>query len=213
MFYIDYGDGSRKKINEDELHLRNYCCHKLYAEALGNYYCGSDIGVFEKKFFGDRLPAKGTQKRKKWDEVASTFVEEAKTITSRYLNGKKFFDFLKSFTEGYQPLDLSRVKENTRSKNTPNQEKKEQTSSQRLNESKKRITEQEKQREQDKYTRAKGRKDVVGSLSTEPDKRFVVDKVQQEKYKRAKGQKESINQDNSSLDAVLRKRYEDLHKR
>ena len=155
---LTFFDNFEIREAKDELLLRNYCCHKLYAEALGNYYCGRNIGEFEKKFFGDKLPAKGTEKRKKWDEVAKVFVEEAKTIV---YGGKKFFDFLKGFTEGYQPLDLSRVKTKTQSKNKPNREKKEQSSSQRLDEAKKRITEQEKQRDQDRYARAKGCKEVV----------------------------------------------------
>ena len=45
------------------------------------------------------------------------------------------------------------------------------------------------------------------------EKELLNDEAQQEKYKRAKGQKESINQDNSSLDAILCKRFENLHKR
>ena len=43
------------------------------------------------------------------------------------------------------------------------------------------------------------------------------DEVQQQKYRQAKGRKETINESHesteSSLDQVLRKRYEDLHKR
>jgi len=94
----------------EDLYLRNYCCHKLYAAALGDYYCGSDIEAFEKSFFGNKLPAKGTEKRSKWDEVAKTFVEESKVIFSRRGSDKSFFDFIKGFTEGYQPLDLSSVR-------------------------------------------------------------------------------------------------------
>lgn len=221
----------RKQGKEEDLLLRNYCCHKLYAEALGNYYCGRNIGEFEKKFFGDKLPAKGTEKRKKWDEVAKVFVEEAKTIV---YGGKKFFDFLKGFTEGYQPLDLSRVKTKTRSKDTPKQEEKEQSSSQRLNEAKKRITEQEKQKDQDKYAAAKDRKEVVHTNEKSADskntpkqekkeqnssqrleearKRVTEQEKQrdQDRYAAAKGRKDVVYTNEKSAE-ILHRRYIQTH--
>ena len=105
----------RKQGKEEDLLLRNYCSHKLYAAALGDYYCGRNIKAFEKNFFGDQIPDQGTGEREKWDELASTFVEEAKNMN---FSGETFFDFLnKDFTKGYQPLDLSQVKMNTHSKN------------------------------------------------------------------------------------------------
>ncbi|MBE6452477.1 MAG: hypothetical protein E7012_03190 [Alphaproteobacteria bacterium] len=137
FLYLRVNDKENEKLNKKELYLRNYCCHKLYAEALGDYYCGSDIEAFEKSFFGDKLPAKGTVERSHWDVVAETFVEEAKTLSSRDHNGKNFFDFIKSFTDGYEPLDLSSIQtekmstksnsvdaDNTsKSENKPKQEK------------------------------------------------------------------------------------------
>lgn len=101
----DYQIGEEvTKDGKKEVVLRHYCSHKLYAEALGSYYCGTDIDAFERSFFKNELPAKGTEERKKWDEVANTFVGEAKEM----LNGL-LFNHLKSFTNGYMPIDFSRL--------------------------------------------------------------------------------------------------------
>jgi hypothetical protein len=83
--------------------LRHYCSHKLYAEALGEYYCGNNIDAFEDAFFKDKLPPKGSDQRQKWDEVAKVFVEESKAYT---YGDKKLLDWFKSFKDGYIPLNL-----------------------------------------------------------------------------------------------------------
>ena len=95
-----------KKFYETErdiVWLRHYCSHKLYAEALGEYYCGNNIDAFEDAFFKDKLPPKGTDQRQKWDEVAKVFVEESKAYT---YGDKKLLDWFKSFKDGYIPLNL-----------------------------------------------------------------------------------------------------------
>ncbi len=97
-----------KKFYETErdiVWLRHYCSHKLYAEALGEYYCGNNIDAFEDAFLKDKLPPKGTDQRQKWDEVAKVFIKESEDYT--WGDTKiKLFDLIKSFKDGYIPLNL-----------------------------------------------------------------------------------------------------------
>jgi hypothetical protein len=98
-----------KRLSDTErdiVWLRHYCSHKLYAEALGEYYCGNNIDAFEDAFFKDKLPPKGSDKRQKWDEVAKVFVEESKTSLAPHYDTIKIFDWIKSFKDGYIPLNL-----------------------------------------------------------------------------------------------------------
>ena len=54
--------------------LEAYCSHKLYQKELGEFYCGKDADKFEKDFFGDKIPEKGTMERANWDKVAQEYV-------------------------------------------------------------------------------------------------------------------------------------------
>ncbi len=89
--------------------LRHYCAHKLYAEALGEYYCGTDLDKFEKSFFRNMIPEKGTPERQKWDDVAAVYVQESKEKYPDYYNT------IKKLSDGYVPIDFSRLPQ----QNTP----------------------------------------------------------------------------------------------
>ncbi len=54
--------------------LEAYCSHKLYEKELGEYYCGKNADKFEKDFFGDKIPEKGTPERANWDKAAQEYV-------------------------------------------------------------------------------------------------------------------------------------------
>jgi hypothetical protein len=80
--------------------LAAYCSHKLYVAAFGQYYYGKHLQSFEEKFLDNKVPASGTPQRQKWDEVADTFVQEAKE--------QGLFETMRNKIRGYIPLDLSR---------------------------------------------------------------------------------------------------------
>ncbi len=54
--------------------FETYCAHKLYEKELGEFYCGKDTDKFEKDFFGDKIPEKGTPERANWDKAAQGYV-------------------------------------------------------------------------------------------------------------------------------------------
>ena len=54
--------------------FETYCAHKLYEKELGEFYCGKDTDKFEKDFFGDIIPGKGTAERANWDKAADEYV-------------------------------------------------------------------------------------------------------------------------------------------
>ena len=90
----------------NDIILTAYCSHKLYVDWYGKYYCGTDLSAFEKEFFGNKIPARGTQQRKDWDKLASFFIQEVKKYESKnefymqhVINAKKL----------YTPLDLDNV--------------------------------------------------------------------------------------------------------
>lgn len=118
------------QTDRESSYLLSYCSHKLYAAALGSYYCGTDIDAFEKVFFPNMLPAKGTEERKKWDEVAKVFVDEAKKLTYKK---QPLFDYIKGFSNGYMPIEFSRLSvEKVETKKQKTSEKKDKLSSKEL---------------------------------------------------------------------------------
>lgn len=54
--------------------LEAYCSHKLYEKELGEYYCGKNADKFEKDFFENKIPEKGTPERANWDKAADEYV-------------------------------------------------------------------------------------------------------------------------------------------
>lgn len=71
VLYFADGDFHKSYIFHN---LEAYCSHKLYEKELGEYYCGKDADKFEKDFFGDKIPEKGTVERANWDKAADEYV-------------------------------------------------------------------------------------------------------------------------------------------
>lgn len=88
--------------SESDKKLAAYCSHKLCATIWGKFYYGNSLKDFENKFFGNKIPAVGTQKRKNWDEIAKVFIED--------IRRKHSFDTLGEDTKKYIPIDFSSIK-------------------------------------------------------------------------------------------------------
>ena len=98
-------DDTQRRIIESA-----YNHHKLYAKLLGSYYYGDDINAFEEKFFGNRLPPKGSEKRSQMDANAEIFENDLKT------NDPKTYAFIQNLNKGYIAVDFSKLpaeKQNT----------------------------------------------------------------------------------------------------
>lgn len=104
----------RRKKEQNVFALQCYCSHKLYARAFGRYYYGHDLGEFEQKFFGDKVPNKGTNLRKKWDLVADAFVNVAQS------NGFLQQLVKSSGITGYIPVDFDKLTRNNMIANVRN---------------------------------------------------------------------------------------------
>ena len=83
--------------------LEAYCSHKLYEKELGEFYCGKDVDKFEKYFFEDKIPEKGTKKRADWDKVAQEYVS---FIENTHPN---LIQRMKQETQKYQSIDFSKL--------------------------------------------------------------------------------------------------------
>lgn len=97
--------GNKKDFHKSYVfhNLEAYCSHKLYEKELGEYYCGKDVDKFEKDFFGDKIPEKGTPERANWDKVAESFVN---IIENEYPNT---IQKMKQKSQNYKPVDFSKL--------------------------------------------------------------------------------------------------------
>lgn len=93
-----------KPQSESDKKLATYCSHKLCATIWGKFYYGNSLKDFENKFFGNKIPAIGTQKRKNWDEIAKVFIENIRR------KRKDNFDKLSEEAKKYIPIDFSSIK-------------------------------------------------------------------------------------------------------
>lgn len=138
--------------------LRHYCAHRLYAEALGEYYCGTDLDRFEQSFFRKMLPEKGTEERKKWDEVAAVYIQETKTQYPEY------YETIKNLSAGYIPVDFSKLpasRETTRDKKKQEREQKTDTAPRKKEEKKQNPTATPPNKKQDKPKEETAQKTMV----------------------------------------------------
>ncbi len=108
--FNDYSYNSRLFSQHGDFHksyvfhnLEAYCSHKLYEKELGEYYCGKDADKFEKDFFEDKIPEKGTPERANWDKVAESFVN---IIENEYPNT---IQKMKQKSQNYKPVDFSKL--------------------------------------------------------------------------------------------------------
>ena len=69
--FFHHGDFHKSYVFHN---LEAYCSHKLYQKELGEFYCGKNTDKFEKDFFGDKIPEKGTTERANWDKAAQEYV-------------------------------------------------------------------------------------------------------------------------------------------
>ncbi len=83
--------------------LEAYCSHKLYEKELGEFYCGKDTDKFEKDFFGDIIPEKGTPERANWDKAAQGYVS---FIENTHPN---LIQRMKQEAQKYHPIDFSKL--------------------------------------------------------------------------------------------------------
>lgn len=98
--YFRCGDYHKSYVFQN---LEAYCSHKLYEKELGEFYCGKNSEKFERDFFGDRLPEKGSPERAQWDMTAQQYVsfieKEHPNIIGRMQQEK----------QKYIPLDFSKL--------------------------------------------------------------------------------------------------------
>ena len=98
--YFRCGDYHKSYVFQN---LEAYCSHKLYEKELGEFYCGKNAEKFERDFFGDRLPEKGSPERAQWDKTAQQYVsfieKEHPNIIGRMQQEK----------QKYIPLDFSKL--------------------------------------------------------------------------------------------------------
>ena len=103
-FLEDTSNKNNLQSETDKI-LAAYCSHKLCAKVWGKYYYGNSLKDFEDKFFGNKIPAIGTQKRKNWDEIANVFIEDI-----RRKRKDNNFDILGEDAKKYIPIDFSSIK-------------------------------------------------------------------------------------------------------
>ena len=83
--------------------LESYCAHKFYQKHLGEFYCEKDADKFEEKVFGAKLPEKGSEERKKWDDIA---VRYANVLES---NNPECIKKMQSVKQEYTPIDFRKA--------------------------------------------------------------------------------------------------------
>lgn len=83
--------------------IEAYCSHKLYEKELGEFYCGKNADKFEKDFFGDKIPEKGTPERANWDKVAGEYVS---FIENTHPN---IIQMMKQEAQKYHSVDFSKL--------------------------------------------------------------------------------------------------------
>lgn len=99
MFFYD-GDFHKSYIFHN---IEAYCSHKLYEKELGEFYCGKHVDKFEKDFFGDKIPEKGTPERALWDKVADEYVAFVEKTHPNVIQK------MKQETQGYKSVDFSKL--------------------------------------------------------------------------------------------------------
>ena len=103
--FLENASNKNNLQSETDKILAVYCSHKLCAKVWGKFYYGNSLKDFEDKFFGNKIPTIGTQKRKNWDEIANVFIEDIKR--KRKDNN---FDVLGEDAKKYIPIDFSSIK-------------------------------------------------------------------------------------------------------
>ena len=108
--FNDYSYNSRLFSQHGDFHksyvfhnFEAYCSHKLYEKELGEFYCGKDVDKFEKDFFGDIIPEKGTAERANWDKAAQEYVS---FIENTHPN---LIQRMKQEAQKYHPIDFSKL--------------------------------------------------------------------------------------------------------
>ena len=108
--FNDYSYNSRLFSQQGDFHksyvfhnLEAYCSHKLYEKELGEFYCGKDVDKFEKDFFGDKIPEKGTPERANWDKAAQEYVT---FIENTHPN---IIQMMKQEAQKYHSVDFSKL--------------------------------------------------------------------------------------------------------
>ena len=108
--FNDYSYNSRLFSQHGDFHksyvfhnFEAYCSHKLYEKELGEYYCGKDVDKFEKDFFGDIIPEKGTAERANWDKAAQEYVS---FIENTHPN---IIQRMKQEAQKYHSVDFSKL--------------------------------------------------------------------------------------------------------
>lgn len=130
----------KKEYNIEEFELRNRCEFTPDGKALMDWRISSIEPRREERVPRVERSLEGTVLRKEKDHFAIDFYAKSRLI-DHYAFGYKY--------RGIQAQERVTHNEN------------EQDTSQRLNEARERISEQERQRDQDRYARAKGRRETV----------------------------------------------------
>ena len=83
--------------------IESYCAHRFYQKHLSEFYCGKNPDKFEEKVFGAKLPEKGSEERKKWDDIADKYAAVLEKENPRCIES------IKELKESYTPIDFSKA--------------------------------------------------------------------------------------------------------
>lgn len=87
--------------------LESYCAHRFYQKHLGEYYCGRDAEGFERRIFGDVIPPKGSDERRKWDKIAKSYA----TVLEQ--ENPKCLESIQELKRKYKPIDFRKAPQMT----------------------------------------------------------------------------------------------------
>ncbi len=87
--------------------LESYCAHRFYQKHLGEYYCGRDAEGFERRIFGDVIPPKGSDERKKWDKIAKSYANVLEK------ENPKCLESIQELKRKYKPIDFRKAPQMT----------------------------------------------------------------------------------------------------